>query len=71
MGEASKLEEFSTADFSHLKGATNYANLELKQAQAAEFVKLLEPIRLDVGPELPSNGIYRPPKNFWRLLQTN
>lgn len=56
MGEASKLEEFSMTDFSHLKGATNYANLELEQAQAAEFVKLLEPVRLDVGPELPKYG---------------
>ena len=43
-------------DFSHLKGATNYASLELKQAQAGEFAKLLEPIRLDVGPELPKYG---------------
>jgi hypothetical protein len=56
MGEALKLGEFSTSDFSHLKGATNYANLELEQEQSAEFIKLLEPVRLDVGPELPRYG---------------
>jgi len=56
MGEALKLKEFSETDFSYLKGATNYPKLEQEQKQSAEFVKLLEPVRLDAGPELPRYG---------------